>query len=145
MSQEIVDFTPLTASEVRILKLIAQDKTSSEIAEFLCKSKRTIDNHRLRIGQKLNLSGNNSLLAFSLKNKNQIKALWYSSLGQAGECLDTHQFVAEGLRSALIEEDHSVWTVFPIVANRYDSDYSESFSQRSTVRSIDWELVKPIT
>lgn len=72
---ENIDFSPLTASEVRILKLISQDKTSSEIAEFLCKSKRTIDNHRLRIGQKLNLSGNNSLLAFALKNKNQIRTL----------------------------------------------------------------------
>jgi DNA-binding NarL/FixJ family response regulator len=47
----------LTAAERRILKLIAEDRTSKEIADLLQISIKTVDNHRLNICHKLNLRG----------------------------------------------------------------------------------------
>lgn len=59
----------LTASELRILRLIAGGKTSREIAEELFISPRTVEHHREHIRAKLNLKGKNALLIFALTNK----------------------------------------------------------------------------
>jgi len=59
----------LSAQERRILKMIADSKTSKEIAEELFLSQKTIDNYRFKISEKLNLSGSYSLLKFALENK----------------------------------------------------------------------------
>jgi DNA-binding NarL/FixJ family response regulator len=58
----------LTPSERRILKLIGEDYTSKEIANFLNLSIRTVDNHRQNICRKLNLHGTHSLLKFAFDN-----------------------------------------------------------------------------
>jgi DNA-binding NarL/FixJ family response regulator len=58
----------LTPSERRILKLIGEDYTSKEIADFLHLSVRTVDNHRQNICRKLNLHGSHSLLKFAFDN-----------------------------------------------------------------------------
>ena len=58
----------LTPSERRILKLIGEDYTSKEIADFLHLSVRTVDNHRQNICRKLNLHGTHSLLKFAFDN-----------------------------------------------------------------------------
>lgn len=62
----------LTRSEKRILKLIAQKKSSKEIAEELNISFRTVETHRVNISSKLNLHGMNSLVLFSVENKSII-------------------------------------------------------------------------
>ncbi|HMS42906.1 MAG TPA: response regulator transcription factor [Pyrinomonadaceae bacterium] len=62
----------LTPTERTILRLIAESKTSREIADELCVSPRTIENHRYNICQKLNISGSNALVKFALKYQNQI-------------------------------------------------------------------------
>lgn len=62
----------LTATERMILRLIAESKTSREIADELCVSSRTIENHRYNICQKLNISGSNALVKFALKHQNEI-------------------------------------------------------------------------
>jgi two-component system, NarL family, response regulator DegU len=62
----------LTAAEGRILKLIAQDLTSKEIADQLAISFHTVENHRANICQKLNLRGSHSLLKFAFENKAQL-------------------------------------------------------------------------
>jgi DNA-binding NarL/FixJ family response regulator len=62
----------LTATEGRILKLIAEDKTTKEIAEALGISTRTVDTHRQNISHKLNLSGSHSLLKFAYDNKSRL-------------------------------------------------------------------------
>ena len=62
----------LTATEGRILKLIAEDKTTKEIAEALEISSRTVDTHRQNISHKLNLSGSHSLLKFAYDNKSKL-------------------------------------------------------------------------
>jgi DNA-binding NarL/FixJ family response regulator len=58
----------LTPSERRILKLVGEDFTSKEIANFLHLSVRTVDNHRQNICRKLNLHGSHSLLKFAFDN-----------------------------------------------------------------------------
>jgi DNA-binding NarL/FixJ family response regulator len=63
----------LTPTEVRVLKLIAGNKTSKEIAYDLSISPKTVENHRANISAKLKLSGNNSLLRFALENKTLLK------------------------------------------------------------------------
>ncbi len=62
----------LTATEGRILKLIAEDKTTKEIAVSLGISTRTVDTHRQNISHKLNLSGSHSLLKFAYDNKSKL-------------------------------------------------------------------------
>ena len=62
----------LTKAELRILKLIAEKKTSREIAAELFISPRTVEAHRANISQKLGLRGSNSLLQFALENRSAI-------------------------------------------------------------------------
>jgi DNA-binding NarL/FixJ family response regulator len=59
----------LTSAEKQVLKLISQNKTSSQIAEELFRSVRTIENHRNNICKKLGLSGQNALLLYAYDNK----------------------------------------------------------------------------
>jgi DNA-binding NarL/FixJ family response regulator len=62
----------LTPAERRILKRIAQGKTSKEIAEELAISYRTVENHRANICAKLGLSGTNALLRFALEHRDSL-------------------------------------------------------------------------
>lgn|SRR5689334_15922055 len=59
----------LTKAELRILKLIAEKKTSREIAAELFVSPRTVEAHRANICAKLELRGSHSLLHFALENR----------------------------------------------------------------------------
>ena len=60
--------TALTEAERRVLKLIAQYKTSQEIADELFISVRTVDRHRANIANKLDLKGAHALLQFALEH-----------------------------------------------------------------------------
>ena len=62
----------LTTSEARILKLIAEQKTSREIADLLFISIRTVDRHRSNICEKLNLRGPNALIKFAVANASNL-------------------------------------------------------------------------
>jgi DNA-binding NarL/FixJ family response regulator len=62
----------LTKAERRILLLIAQKKTSKEIASELFISPRTVEAHRSNISAKLSLRGANSLLQFALENRGSL-------------------------------------------------------------------------
>lgn len=62
----------LTRSEKRILKMVAEDKTTKEIAEELFISSTTVEKHRANISRKLGLKGSYSLLRFALKNKSEL-------------------------------------------------------------------------
>lgn len=59
----------LTRAERRVLKLIAEKKTSREIGAELFISPRTVEAHRANISSKLQLRGNHSLLQFALENR----------------------------------------------------------------------------
>ncbi len=62
----------LTPAEMRILKLIAQNKQTKEIAEELFISYRTVETHRSNICQKLDIHGTNALVKFALTQRSEL-------------------------------------------------------------------------
>jgi DNA-binding NarL/FixJ family response regulator len=63
----------LSEQEINIVKLIAMQKTSSEIAEMLFISPKTVSNHRSNISKKLKLGGTqNALLKWALENREEL-------------------------------------------------------------------------
>lgn len=66
------EFNELSSMEYGILVRIAESKTTAQIAEELNISPRTVENHRLHIGQKLGLRGSYSLLRYALENRERI-------------------------------------------------------------------------
>lgn len=62
----------LTVAEVKVLKLLSNNKTSKEIAENLNISFRTVQNKRGEICKKLGLQGANSLLQFAIEHKSAL-------------------------------------------------------------------------
>jgi RNA polymerase sigma factor (sigma-70 family) len=58
----------LTSREREVLQLIAEGKTNKEIAQDLNLSVYTVDSHRSRIMEKLNLHSANELIRFAIRN-----------------------------------------------------------------------------
>jgi DNA-binding NarL/FixJ family response regulator len=65
----------LSDREREILSLIGQGETNRQIADKLCLSPATVNNHRANISKKLNLSGPNALLQYAAIIKNSSKLL----------------------------------------------------------------------
>lgn len=63
--------TCLTKAERKVFYKIAEGLTTPQIAEKLFLSQKTIENHRVNISRKLNLSGPNSLISFALRLRAQ--------------------------------------------------------------------------
>ena len=72
LAKEQPGLEQLTPTERRVLKLVADDKTSKEIAEELFVSYRTIEGHRANISRKLNLTGSLALVKFASANKSEL-------------------------------------------------------------------------
>jgi DNA-binding NarL/FixJ family response regulator len=66
LPEELLQLSPM---ELRLIREIAQGKTSREIAAMLDLSGRTIENYRTRICGKLRLAGPNALLQFALRER----------------------------------------------------------------------------
>lgn len=62
----------LTEIERCVLRLVAEYLSSKEIADRLCLSVRTIEHHRARISQKLDLEGHNALLKFASEHRSEL-------------------------------------------------------------------------
>lgn len=62
--------SPLTKREREILKLIANGKTSQQIARTLKISKYTVDTHRKNIHKKLDIKSNTGLVKYVMENFN---------------------------------------------------------------------------
>lgn len=62
----------LTPTELKVLRRIADHKTSREIAAEMFVSVRTVEQHRANIAEKMNLRGNNALLRFALDNRDEL-------------------------------------------------------------------------
>lgn len=75
LAQHRPGLSDLTTAEKRILKRIADKKTSREIAAELRVSPRTVETHRTNICTKLSLKGSNSLLQFALENREALSSL----------------------------------------------------------------------
>jgi DNA-binding NarL/FixJ family response regulator len=58
---------PLTTREREVVKLIAEGKSSREIADLLCISIRTAENHRANIMRKLNLNKAADLVRYAIQ------------------------------------------------------------------------------
>lgn len=64
------ELNKITFSEKKILQLIAQQKSSKEIASSLFISEKTVETHRSHIIKKLNIpSGKNALLKWAIENR----------------------------------------------------------------------------
>lgn len=62
----------LTAAERKVLRLVADYKTSKEIGDELFIHYRTVENHRRNICLKLGLSGSHALVKFALRHKSEL-------------------------------------------------------------------------
>lgn len=69
---ETVGLDQLTNTERRILRLIADEKTSKQIGEELYISYRTVEKHRTNISRKLNLQGSLALVKFAIAHKSEL-------------------------------------------------------------------------
>jgi DNA-binding NarL/FixJ family response regulator len=72
LTEEKTGIKDLTPTERRVLKLIAEYKTSKEIAEELFISYRTVETHRANVCQKLDLKGSHVLIKFALARKSEL-------------------------------------------------------------------------
>lgn len=69
-------WSELSPSECRVLELMAEGHNGPRIAKTLHTKLKTIENHKYKISQKLNVTGGpGSLVKFSLMNSEQILAL----------------------------------------------------------------------
>lgn len=59
----------LTKTEMNVLSLLAEGKTSRQIGEKMFISHKTVDNHKANISDKLELRGMHSLIKFAIENK----------------------------------------------------------------------------
>ena len=62
----------LTTAESKILCYLAKNFSSSQIADELFISYKTVENHRNNISKKLKLSGTHSLVKFAISNKSHL-------------------------------------------------------------------------
>lgn len=62
----------LTKIEQLVLKKVAENKTTREIADELFISYKTVEGHRSNICKKFNITGNNALVRYVLENKENI-------------------------------------------------------------------------
>lgn len=62
----------LTPTELRVLRSIADKKTSKEIADELYISEHTVNKHRENICRKLDLHGKNALHDFAIEHKSEL-------------------------------------------------------------------------
>ena len=72
LARERPGLKDLTPAERNILKLIAHEKTSKQIADELNISIRTVDRHRANIANKLDLKGAHALLHFALQHQAEL-------------------------------------------------------------------------
>lgn len=72
LASQSTSINGLTASERRVLLLVAESKSNKEIAEKMFVSVRTVEHHRSNICAKLGLTGRNALLMFALAHKSEL-------------------------------------------------------------------------
>ncbi len=77
----IRNLNDLTKTEIKILYKVSENLSTSEIADELFNSPKTIDNHRTNIARKLDISGYNNLQAIAIKNRLLVESL-YNSIHQ---------------------------------------------------------------
>ena len=72
LRQTVPSLDDLTPTERRVLKMLADYKTSKQIADELFINSRTVDNHRANICAKLGLRGSHALMKFAVEHRSEI-------------------------------------------------------------------------
>ena len=72
LTKEMPTLNDLTPAEFRVLKLIAQRKTSREIGAELFISYHTVENHRHSICEKLDIHAKNGLFMFAVEHRSEL-------------------------------------------------------------------------
>ena len=76
ISESLPGWQDLTPGERRVLQKLAEGQTGPQIANALCISPKTVNNHKAKIAIKLNVRGGpGSLIRFVLLNREQLLAL----------------------------------------------------------------------
>ena len=73
LARELPALESLTPTEMKVLKLVAEVKTTKEIADVLCISPRTVEHHRASIAAKLDLRGSHALTRFAVKHQSSLR------------------------------------------------------------------------
>ena len=73
LAKELPALDALTPTEMKVLKLVAEIKTTKEIADALCMSPRTVEHHRTSIATKLELHGSHALTRFAVKHQTALR------------------------------------------------------------------------
>jgi len=72
LAKAVPGLDALTPAEMKVLKLLAEIKTTKEIADALCISPRTVEHHRTSIAAKLELRGH-ALTRFAVKHQSALR------------------------------------------------------------------------
>ena len=72
LTKQMPTLNDLTPTELRVLKLIAQRKTSREIGAELFISYHTVENHRHSICEKLDIHAKNGLFMFAVEHRSEL-------------------------------------------------------------------------
>ena len=72
LAEEKPALSKLSSTELRVLKLLAEYKTSKEIAAELFVSPRTVEHHRANICEKLELRGSHALIKFAVEHSSEL-------------------------------------------------------------------------
>jgi DNA-binding NarL/FixJ family response regulator len=75
LAVELPAIETLTPAEMKVLKLVAEIKTTKEIADALGISPRTVEHHRASISAKLDLQGSHALTRFAVKHQASLRNL----------------------------------------------------------------------
>jgi len=73
LAKELPALDQLTPTEIKVLKLIAEIKTTKEIADVLCVSPRTVEHHRTSIATKLDLHGPHAVTRLAVKYQSSLR------------------------------------------------------------------------
>jgi DNA-binding CsgD family transcriptional regulator len=71
-AEQIPGLRLLSPHERTILRLIAQDKSSKEIAREMGIARKTVDSHRSNICRKLEISGQHALTRFAARHRQEL-------------------------------------------------------------------------
>lgn len=71
-SEAVDGVRSLTPAERKVLRLIADYKTSREIADELSISVRTVENHRSNISSKVGVAGSHALFKFAIEHRAEL-------------------------------------------------------------------------
>lgn len=72
-ARQVVRMKELTPAETRVMRLLADYRTTREIAEALFVSPLTVETHRRNICERLGIRGRNALVAFAVAHKQKLR------------------------------------------------------------------------